>query len=220
MVLLLLAVIALTACNPKGNGGDDPPASVTLESIFPDESLRQLVTLRLGNRADLTGQNLIAALAAINDAVLWIEGFGSSAALAFRDAGFVITAEVNGAAPSNVSGIEYLTGLMALVIENVPITTINLSNLTNLVNFMITGTQLTSLDVSNLSNLTNFAVDNNSVLITLDLRNIDVEDPLPIILDLQGTALTTLFLHNSNLTEANIINRPASLVTVDLTTPK
>ncbi|MCL2519824.1 MAG: hypothetical protein FWE37_02305 [Spirochaetaceae bacterium] len=220
---VILLTLVLAACNLNVPVSDEhnpsnPAAPATLENTFPDANLRALIALRLGESANLSGQSLLEALAAINEVLeIWK---GDADALdpdytmfhTLDENNNWVETRITGIVPHNMSGIEHLTGLTGLLLGGIDITTLNLSNLTNLTEIVLSRTQLTGLNVSNLPNLFTLEIHNNSQLTHLTVNNLIQLN----IFSVQNNPFTGLDINNTPNLAYLTINSSPLLTTLDV----
>lgn len=111
-------------------------STATLNEIFPNATLRAIITEKLGTTANLSGKNLINALNTITE--LEINGFSNRIRI------------------NNMQGIEYLTRLTKLSLSGIDIdlTNLNLAPLTKLTYLNLVRTQFDNFNFSLPPNLT------------------------------------------------------------------
>lgn len=118
--------------------------------------------------------------------------------------------DVSGKGLTDLSGIEYFTGLTNLNCNSNFLTSLNVSGLTSLTNLQCHANQLTSLDLSGLTSLTNLYCQKNSLqslkvsgLTKLSILN--CFDNSLTSLDLSGlTSLSHLFCNENQLTSLDL----------------
>lgn len=118
--------------------------------------------------------------------------------------------DVSGKGLTDLSGIEYFTGLTNLNCNSNFLTSLNVSGLTSLTNLQCHANQLTSLDLSGLTSLTNLYCQKNSLqslkvsgLAKLSILN--CFDNSLTSLDLSGlTSLSHLFCNENQLTSLDL----------------
>ena len=110
----------------------------------------------------------------------------------------------------SAKGVEKLTALTVLYVENNKLTTIDVSNNTKLIRLDVGSNQLTTLDVSKNTALTDLEVNYNQ-LTTLDVSGATSLTELRVYrnqlttLDVsKNTALTDLYAHNNQLTTIDV----------------
>ena len=111
---------------------------------------------------------------------------------------------------TDLSGIEYFTGLTDLVCYGTGLTTLNVSGCTNLASLQCGKNQLTTLNVSGCTNLTELYCDGNQ------LKDLNVSDCANLMrLNCSGNQLTTLnVLDCTNLTELVCYTNQLTLLNV------
>ena len=187
------SAVTVTATN-------EMPVTPSLAHLFPDSNLRQIVAGMLGVvNASLTGTALINATGSLTGVLNGFPGWSAPEEEKIADA----------------AGIEFLTGITALWLDNNQLTSIDVSNNTALITLWLTQNQLTSIDVSNNTALTQLGLSSNQ------LTSIDVSGNLSLLelglannqitsIDVSNnTALISLGVSMNQLTSIDVSNNPA-----------